>query len=221
MKYFAVYEMTQNKRRVAYIFKNKPFPKDEENIRNALKVLGFNETDIKVHTFEEMPMVSKEFNDDDIDCIFCVILKNVELDNEFTDVAEVHNLLSYLKTDKCPLLAGIPKLIFVEASRGNALDSANIKVQVKQTRPGTMQDALASALEFELYIKSSTGNFRVSCSSGFQAKRENIRETEGLGNSHGPCGKDKEMTGVCCWHCGRPGHKRQDCYSLKRENAEQ
>ncbi|CAI9727411.1 arsenite methyltransferase-like [Octopus vulgaris] len=64
--------------------------------------------------------------------------------------------------------------LFLKEQFLDALDSANLKVRVKQTRPSTMQDALASALEFESYIKSSTGN-------------------------------------------GRPGHKRQDCYSLKRE----
>ncbi|XP_036355945.1 uncharacterized protein LOC118761880 [Octopus sinensis] len=99
----------------------------------------------------------------------------------------------------------------------DALESTNLKVQVKQTRPGTMQEALASVLEFESYIKSSTGNFRVSGGSGFQAKRGKIHGVDRLGDSHEPCERDKETTGVCCWHCGRPGHKWQDCYSLKRE----
>uniref|UniRef100_A0A0L8FXP0 CCHC-type domain-containing protein n=1 Tax=Octopus bimaculoides TaxID=37653 RepID=A0A0L8FXP0_OCTBM len=45
----------------------------------------------------------------------------------------------------------------------DALDSVDLKVQVKQTRPGTMQKALARALEFESYVKSSTGNFWGEC----------------------------------------------------------
>eukprot|EP00106_Octopus_bimaculoides_P007199 XP_014774641.1 PREDICTED: caspase-6-like [Octopus bimaculoides] len=121
-KYFDNYVMTQKKRRVAYIFKDGPFQKEVENIRNALGVLGFNETDIKVHTFEEMCEVSKEFNIKDIDCILCVIMKSDETKPECADVAEVHDLLSYLKADRCSSLIGVPKLIFVEASRGSKID---------------------------------------------------------------------------------------------------
>uniref|UniRef100_A0A0L8HEQ3 Uncharacterized protein n=1 Tax=Octopus bimaculoides TaxID=37653 RepID=A0A0L8HEQ3_OCTBM len=66
--------------------------------------------------------------------------------------------------------------------------------EVKQTRPGTMQEALARALEFEFYVKSSTGNFRVSDSSGFKAKRGKVREAEGIGNSRKLCERNEETT---------------------------
>uniref|UniRef100_A0A0L8FGB1 CCHC-type domain-containing protein n=1 Tax=Octopus bimaculoides TaxID=37653 RepID=A0A0L8FGB1_OCTBM len=102
----------------------------------------------------------------------------------------------------------------------DALYSIDLKVQVKQTRPGTMQEALARAMEFESYVKSSTGNFRVSGSSGFKARRVKVHEVEGLGNSRKLCEQKEEMTGVRCWHCGRSGHRWRDCYSWRREKKQ-
>lgn len=89
-------------------------------------------------------------------------------------------------------LALLLKVQFIDA-----LDSANIKVQIKQAQSGTMQLVLARALEFESYIKSSTGNFRVSYSSEFQANIKKIRETKGIKNSRRPCKKNEEINGVC------------------------
>lgn len=82
-----------------------------------------------------------------------------------------------------------------------------------------MQEALATALEFESYDSSSTGNFRVKCSSGFRAKRSKAHEAERGRDDCGLCERNEEAVDVC-WHCGKPEHRLRDCYTLRREKKQ-
>lgn len=152
-KYFDIYDMEQKKRRVGYIFKNGTFQKDIENIKKALRVLEFNEADIEVHEFEEMKNVFEEFETNDIECFLCIILKRDETYNGCEDVDQVHELLSYLKPDRCESLIGVPKLIFVEASRGS---EADVKVDIQSNVSANKQLFSKCQLEDDTLLYFST-----------------------------------------------------------------
>ncbi|XP_029648408.1 caspase-3-like [Octopus sinensis] len=143
LKYFDKYDMTHKKPGVAYIFNNENFrdpslntrhgsSKDVQDFKRALLGLGFHETDIHVYTdltaiemLDTLQMFDQDNPDIDIDSFICVILSHGssgDIIYGYDDVIELDKLLSCLRPDRCPSLKGIPKLIFVEASRGNKLD---------------------------------------------------------------------------------------------------
>ncbi|KAG7168490.1 hypothetical protein Hamer_G002565 [Homarus americanus] len=64
------------------------------------------------------------------------------------------------------LLAMLSRDQFVDA-----LDNTQLKIQVKQSQPATLQEALARALELESYVRSSLPNCRMESSSGFKARK--------------------------------------------------
>ncbi|XP_014775614.1 caspase-7 [Octopus bimaculoides] len=153
-KYFAKYDMTHKKPGVAYIFNNENFQdpllntrygssKDVHDFERALIKLGFHEDDINVYTdstAEEMFDVFQMFNEEnlDIDCFICVILSHGSSDDiiyGYDGVIELDRLLSCLRPDRCPSLTGIPKLIFIEASRGNKLDYGVLKSDAAVIEP--------------------------------------------------------------------------------------
>ncbi|KAG7178171.1 putative Gag-Pol polyprotein-like 5 [Homarus americanus] len=90
----------------------------------------------------------------------------------------------------------------------DALDSTHLKIQVKQSQPLTLQQALAKALEFELYVRLSLPSIRTVSSSGFKARKGQVQVTERFKGT--------------CWYCEKIGHKQEDCYKREREkgNAE-
>ncbi|XP_036367182.1 caspase-1-like isoform X2 [Octopus sinensis] len=142
MKCFNKYDMTHKRRGVAYIFNNENFKrselatrygssKDTEDFKKALIKLGFREDDIKVYmdaTVEEMRDALKQFGKNshtDIDCFICAILSHGGPDDVicgYDDVVKLDELFSYLRPKCCPSLTGVPKLFFVEASRGSKID---------------------------------------------------------------------------------------------------
>ena len=85
----------------------------------------------------------------------------------------------------------------------DALDNPQLKIQVKQGKPASLQEALASAMEFESLVKSTLSSFRDDSSSGFKARK-------------GAINKADKFRGTC-WYCDKVGHKQDDCYKRKRE----
>jgi len=84
----------------------------------------------------------------------------------------------------------------------DALESPQLKIQVKQAKPATLQEALTSALEFESLVKSSLSSFRDDSSSGFKARRGFIRDVS-------------KFRGAC-WYCEKVGHKKNECYQVQQ-----
>ncbi|XP_014775611.1 caspase-7 [Octopus bimaculoides] len=143
MKCFNKYDMTHKKRGVAYIFNNENFQhselktrlgssKDAEDFKKALIKLGFHKDDINLYTdatAEEMCGALKQFgkknSHPDLDCFICAILSHGDSDDliyGYDDVVKLDKLLSYLRPGCCPSLTGVPKLFFVQASRGSKID---------------------------------------------------------------------------------------------------
>ncbi|XP_036370981.1 caspase-7-like isoform X1 [Octopus sinensis] len=143
MKCFEKYDMTHEKRGVAYIFNVKNFSdprletrhgssKDTKHFKKALENLGFHEDDINVFTdftakemlgtLEDLGQIDPKIN---IDCFICAILshgKGNDIIRGYEGEVELDELLSCLRPDRCPSLTGIPKLIFIEACRGSKID---------------------------------------------------------------------------------------------------
>lgn len=85
----------------------------------------------------------------------------------------------------------------------DALDNANLKIQVKQAQPANLQEALARALEFESYVKTSSDSFKTGGGSGFKAHKGEVTDGE-------------KFTGNC-YYCKKPGHKIFECRKKKRD----
>ncbi|KAG7158156.1 hypothetical protein Hamer_G008775 [Homarus americanus] len=85
----------------------------------------------------------------------------------------------------------------------DALDGTQLKIQVKQSQPASLQEALARTLEFEPYVRSSLPSFRTESRSGFKTRKDQVQEIERF-----------KWT---CWYCEKIGHKQEDCYKRKRE----
>ncbi|KAK3885218.1 hypothetical protein Pcinc_010562 [Petrolisthes cinctipes] len=120
----------------------------------------------------------------------------------------------------------------------DVLDTGELKVQVKQAQPRNMQEALARALEFESYVRSSTNtyarsNFPAGHSTGFKARKGQVCEVENFEGSCWYCRQPGHKKEDCfkwqreqgkivggCWFCGNPGHKREDCYKLRKEQEQ-
>ncbi|KAG7157489.1 hypothetical protein Hamer_G005932 [Homarus americanus] len=84
----------------------------------------------------------------------------------------------------------------------DALDSTKLKIQVKQSQPVTLQEALTRALEFESYVRSSLPSFRTESSSGLKARKGQVQETERFKGT--------------CWYYEKIGHKQEDLQAETR-----
>eukprot|EP00106_Octopus_bimaculoides_P016082 XP_014783524.1 PREDICTED: caspase-like [Octopus bimaculoides] len=143
MKCFEKYDMTHEKRGVAYIFNMKNFSdpklqtrhgssKDTKHLKRALENLGFHEDDINIckdFTAKEMLGALEEFDLNNpkinIDCFVCAILSHGGKNDiicGYEGKVELDELLSCLRPDRCPSLTGVPKLIFIQACRGSKID---------------------------------------------------------------------------------------------------
>ena len=90
----------------------------------------------------------------------------------------------------------------------DALQDAQLQVYVKQAHVDNLQDALARALEFESFMKTSAISARRYERADVQPRRSQVR------------GRVKKRRGGqfggSCWGCGREGHRRQDCPDTPR-----
>ncbi|KAK8380611.1 hypothetical protein O3P69_016895 [Scylla paramamosain] len=82
----------------------------------------------------------------------------------------------------------------------DTLDSVDLKIQVKQAQPKNLAEALARALKFKSYVRSSTSNFRIEGSSGFRAKRMMLGESKDFRGSCWNCGKVRDVTYQSHWN---------------------
>lgn len=83
-----------------------------------------------------------------------------------------------------------------------ALDRPHLKIQVKQAKTTSLQEALASTMELEFTVKSSLPSFRDCSTYDFRAGR-------------GAVSKMEEFQGTCLL-CEKVGHEKNESYKRKR-----
>merc|ERR1712080_442776 len=158
-----VYNM--NRRGLALVFNHKHFDvrlslkirngrdADRDNLRNTLRQLDF---DVKVHndlSYKDMERVLEEAaNDDhsDADCILVCVLSHGELGILYANDQpyKPDRLWSHFNAERCPSLAGKPKLFFVQACQGDQLDAGVKMVNNTETDAKSMSYKIPSHADF-------------------------------------------------------------------------
>nr|ATX63067.1 caspase-1 [Locusta migratoria] len=132
------YSMTHKKRGLAVIFNHENFdmknlkPRagtkvDRNNLNESLSKLGF---DVKVYddlTFKSMTEIIDEalrYDHNECDCFVMAVLSHGEMGILYAkDTAYKPEFLwTHFTADRCPSLAGKPKLFFIQACQGDKLD---------------------------------------------------------------------------------------------------
>lgn len=138
-RYASHYKMDHPKRGIAIIFNHELFsinhlkPRngtntDCENFKNALELLGFTVRVYENYTSKRLEMVLKEASELDHsnhDCLIVSVLSHGELGTlyAYDTPYKADTIWSPFTSDKCPTLAGKPKLFFIQACQGDKLDS--------------------------------------------------------------------------------------------------
>ncbi|CAO1386026.1 unnamed protein product [Diamesa hyperborea] len=141
-RYASEYNMNHSKRGYALIFNHEHFDMpslksragtnvDCENLIDSLKSLHFDVSmykDCKLNEMlSEVNNVSRMDHKDN-DCLLIAILSHGELG--FLHSKDTHYKLeaitSYFSADRCPSLAGKPKLFFIQACQGDNLDGGAV-----------------------------------------------------------------------------------------------
>jgi len=138
-RYASHYNMKHNKRGIAIIFNHEHFEimslksrtgtnVDCENLRHALETLNFDTQVYKDLRFNEIQREVETIaraDHSDSDCLLIAILSHGELG--FIYARDTHYKLDSIwnnfTANRCPTLAGKPKLFFIQACQGDRLDA--------------------------------------------------------------------------------------------------
>lgn len=134
----AFYNMNHKHRGMAIIFNHENFdihslkPRtgtnvDSDNLSRVLKGLGFRVTvlnNLKSEEVNKYLQQTSEMDHSDNDCVLLAVLTHGELGMLYAKDTHYKpdNLWYYFTADKCPTLAGKPKLFFIQACQGDKLD---------------------------------------------------------------------------------------------------
>ncbi|KAJ0180413.1 hypothetical protein K1T71_003817 [Dendrolimus kikuchii] len=132
------YNMNHKSRGMAIIFNHEHFdihslkPRtgtnvDSDNLSKVLKGLGFRVTvlhNLKSEDIQNYILQTSEMDHSDYDCLLVAVLTHGELGMLYAKDTHYKpdNLWYYFTADKCPSLAGKPKLFFIQACQGDKLD---------------------------------------------------------------------------------------------------
>ena len=95
----------------------------------------------------------------------------------------------------------------------DALQDQQLQIYVKQAHPGDLQVALARALEFEAFLKTTSGLEAASPPRrDLHGRKARVEETPARKASPGG------FRGVC-WRCGERGHRRSQCPGERRTRS--
>ncbi|KAF7407289.1 caspase-1-like [Vespula maculifrons] len=138
-RYASHYKMDHPKRGIAIIFNHEHFSinhlkertgtnVDCENLKATLASLGFTIQVYENYTSKQLGNVLQEVADLDHsthDCLIVSVLSHGELGMlyAYDTPYKADTIWSYFTSDKCPTLAGKPKLFFIQACQGDKLDS--------------------------------------------------------------------------------------------------
>lgn len=168
----AFYRMNHKRRGQAIIFVHDHFDDPSLQPRNCAQ----HDTDITRHAFEHLGFQVKEYwnltrkelllqlkevssqNHQDCDCLVVVFMShgNVSNNKEFLCArdfkVETTELSKNFTADKCPSLAGKPKLFFIQACRGDNIDKG---VEMKRPKGLSVQtDALPKKDDYVIPLHS-------------------------------------------------------------------
>ncbi|XP_028176285.1 caspase-1-like [Ostrinia furnacalis] len=143
------YNMNHKNRGMAIIFNHEHFdihslkPRtgtnvDSDNLAKVLKSLGFTVTVFHNKKSEDINSYIKqtaEMDHSDSDCLLIAVLTHGELGMLYAKDTHYKpdNLWYYFTADKCPTLAGKPKLFFIQACQGDKLDGGITLVNRTET----------------------------------------------------------------------------------------
>ena len=128
-----IYNMNHRRRGIAIVFNHKNFDQrlglkvrngtdtDRDNLRMTLRQLDF---DVRIYNdlpYKVMENILEELSRDnhsDADCIFVAVLTNGDKENLYAwdRPFKPDGLWSHFDAEKCPTLAGKPKLFFVQVN---------------------------------------------------------------------------------------------------------
>jgi caspase-like apoptosis-related cysteine protease len=171
------YNMNHKKRGLAFIFNHKHFdPRlglkqrngtdaDRDNLRITLRQLEFEVNVYNDLPFKEMERIleqaSAETNHSDHDCIFIAVLSHGELGILYASdhAYKPDRLWTHFNAEKCPTLAGKPKMFFIQACQGDQLDSGvHLKrVSNTETDSNTMSYKIPSHADFLIVYSTIPG----------------------------------------------------------------
>lgn len=161
-RYASHYNMKHNKRGIAIIFNHEHFEimslksrtgtnVDCENLRHALETLNFDTQVYKDLRFNELQSKVETIaraDHSDSDCLLIAILSHGELG--FIYARDTHYKLDSIwnnfTANRCPTLAGKPKLFFIQACQGDRLDAG---VTLTETDSGS--DSLSLAYKIPIH----------------------------------------------------------------------
>lgn len=132
------YKMDHKRRGVAVIFNHEFFdvhslkPRtgtnvDSDNLARVLKNLGFRVTifnNLRFHELNARVQEIAEMDYSDDDCLLMAVLTHGEMGILYARDThyKAENLWYHFTADRCPTLAGKPKLFFIQACQGDRLD---------------------------------------------------------------------------------------------------
>ncbi|XP_059622218.1 caspase-like isoform X2 [Phlebotomus argentipes] len=153
-RYASEYNMKHKKRGIAVIFNHETFTNhtlkaragtnvDAENLSNCLKKLHFSVEMCKDFMFKEIhEKIEKlaKMDHSDSDCILVAILSHGEFGSIYArDIPyNLDSIWSFFTADRCPKLAGKPKLFFIQACQGDRLDGGVTLMQRTETDSGSV-----------------------------------------------------------------------------------
>ncbi|XP_053623520.1 caspase-1-like [Plodia interpunctella] len=143
------YKMDHKRRGVAIIFNHEYFdihnlkPRtgtnvDSNNLARVLKSLGFSVTvfeNLTYRTLSAHVQEVAEMDHSDDDCLLIAVLTHGELGILYAKDThyKAENLWYHFTADKCPTLAGKPKLFFIQACQGDKLDGGITLSNITET----------------------------------------------------------------------------------------
>lgn len=155
------YNMKHKYRGIAILFNHEHFEihslksrtgtnVDSDNLSKVLKALGFHVTVLNNLTSGEILSYiqrTADMDHSDSDCLLIAVLTHGELGMLYAKDTHYKpdNLWSHFTADKCPSLAGKPKLFFIQACQGDKLD-AGITLNRSET------DGLSSSSSYKIPI---------------------------------------------------------------------
>jgi len=98
----------------------------------------------------------------------------------------------------------------------DALGSQQVQIYVKQAHPVDVQAALARAMEFEAFLRTTGGP--VAPAAPYRHLRARRTQTQRALPQKRRSGSPGEFRGAC-WKCGQRGHRRSECKGERRTRS--
>jgi len=168
------YNMGHRRRGRAFIFNHMNFESklqlkarngthcDRDNLKVVLRQLDF---DVEVHNdlpcreIERILEQASMEDHSDADCILVTVLSHGELGILYASdhPYKPDNLWGYFTADKCPTLAGKPKMFFIQACQGDRLDSGVKLVSRTDTDAGPVSYKIPTHADFLIAYSTIPG----------------------------------------------------------------